>query len=68
MHLLQSGVDLWLISVWLGHVTIDTTHQYVEADMQMKRRALEKGGITAPSIARDLWNPTDELMAFLDGL
>lgn len=39
MHLLQSGVDLHLIRMWLGHVALDTTHQYVEADMEMKRQA-----------------------------
>ena len=42
MHLLQSGVDLTVIRSWLGHVDISTTHGYVEVDMDMKRRALEK--------------------------
>jgi site-specific recombinase XerD len=68
MHLLQSGVDLHLIRMWLGHVALDTTHQYVEADLEMKRQALAKGGITAATAADASWQPTDELMAFLDGL
>jgi len=68
MHLLQSGVDLHLIRMWLGHVALDTTHQYVEADMEMKRQALNKGGITAATAADAPWQPTDELLAFLDGL
>lgn len=42
MHLLQGGVDLSVIKSWLGHVDISTTHGYVEIDMDMKRRALEK--------------------------
>ncbi|HAZ13105.1 MAG: hypothetical protein A2X86_09950 [Bdellovibrionales bacterium GWA2_49_15] len=42
MHLLQSGVELTVIRSWLGHVDIATTHSYVEIDMEMKRRALEK--------------------------
>lgn len=42
MHLLQSGVDLSVIKSWLGHIDISTTHGYVEIDMNMKRRALEK--------------------------
>src|SRR5262249_37416196 len=45
MHLLQAGVDVNVIRAWLGHVSLDTTHQYVEADLEMKRRALEKGGV-----------------------
>lgn len=44
MHLLQSGVDLTVIKSWLGHVDISTTHGYVEIDMNMKRKALEKIG------------------------
>lgn len=42
MHLLQSGVELTVIRSWLGHVDISTTHGYVEIDMEMKRKALEK--------------------------
>ncbi|MCG7853576.1 MAG: site-specific integrase, partial [Methanosarcinaceae archaeon] len=37
MHLLQSGVDLTIIKNWLGHVSLDTTHAYVEIDLEMKR-------------------------------
>jgi site-specific recombinase XerD len=40
MHLLQSGVDLTVIKNWLGHVKLDTTHGYVEIDLEMKRGAL----------------------------
>ena len=40
MHLLQSGVDLTVIKNWLGHVNLDTTHAYVEIDLEMKKKAL----------------------------
>jgi site-specific recombinase XerD len=40
MHLLQSGVDLPVIQAWLGHSRLETTHAYVEIDLDMKRRAL----------------------------
>ncbi len=40
MHLLQSGVDLSVIQAWLGHSRLETTHGYVEIDLDMKRRAL----------------------------
>jgi len=40
MHLLQAGVDLSIIRSWLGHVNLQTTHAYVEIDMEMKRKVL----------------------------
>ncbi len=41
MHLLQSGNDISVVKAWLGHADINTTHGYVEIDMNMKRKALE---------------------------
>jgi len=66
MHLLQSGVDLAVIALWLGHESLETTHIYVEADLQMKRQALDK---LAPAgrPARP-FTPDDSLMTFLAGL
>ena len=40
MHLLQAGVDLATIQTWLGPVDISTTHDYIEIDRKMKRKAL----------------------------
>jgi site-specific recombinase XerD len=42
MHLLQSGVDLSVIALWLGHENPATTHHYVEADLAMKEQALAR--------------------------
>jgi site-specific recombinase XerC len=42
MHLLQAGIDMAVIALWLGHESIETTHIYVEADLAMKERALER--------------------------
>jgi len=66
MGLLQSGVDLAIIRSWLGHVSLDTTHHYIEADVEMKRRALEKcpASITKPARYR----PPDTLLAMLERL
>lgn len=42
MHLLQAGVDITVIALWLGHESPTTTHGYVEADLAMKQRALAR--------------------------
>ena len=42
MHLLQSGVDITVIALWLGHESTETTHHYIEADLDMKSKALAK--------------------------
>jgi site-specific recombinase XerD len=42
MHLLQSGVSLEIIRDFLGHVDVKTTQIYARANLEMKRRALEK--------------------------
>src|SRR5664279_2911368 len=42
MHLLQSGVDISVVALWLGHESPMTTHMYVEADLSMKALALAR--------------------------
>ena len=66
MHLLQSGVDLVTIQSVLGHASVNTTHQYVEADLEMKRRALEKCATVETNPAP--YQPTDEVLALLESL
>jgi len=58
MHLLRAGNDVTMVSYWLGHADINTTHIYVEIDMEMKRQMLQKAG--APAVQKPLpWqNPT----------
>lgn len=66
MHLLQSGVDITVIALWLGHESPTTTHRYVEADLAMKQRAL--AALTEPSQRHARFAPSDDLLAFLEGL
>jgi site-specific recombinase XerD len=66
MHLLQSGVDMTVIALWLGHESPSTTHMYIEADLSMKERAL--GRLQPPTKAGARYKPTDPLMQFLQGL
>src|SRR5262249_60343053 len=66
MHLLQSGVDLTVIALWLGHESPETTHQYVEADLRMKEEVLAKATGVPTGAAR--YQPTGKLLEFLDSL
>jgi integrase/recombinase XerD len=66
MHLLQAGVDITVIALWLGHESPTTTHGYVEADLAMKKRALDK--LVEPARRHVRFKPSDDLLAFLDGL
>jgi site-specific recombinase XerD len=60
MHLLRAGNDINMVSYWLGHADINTTHVYVEIDMDMKRKMLEK--TAAPLVANTLpWQRPDIL-------
>ncbi|MBQ6907049.1 MAG: tyrosine-type recombinase/integrase [Clostridia bacterium] len=42
MSLYQNGVDLSLVSQWLGHSRVETTLIYAHADTEIKRQAIEK--------------------------
>ncbi len=66
MHLLQSGVDMSVIALWLGHESPSTTHMYLEADLAMKERAL--GRLQPPARSAARYRPPDRLMQFLQGL
>jgi len=66
MHLLQSGVDITVIALWLGHESTATTHMYVEADLAMKKRAIDK--IAMPTGKSRKFKPSDRLLAFLESL
>ena len=66
MHLLQAGVDITVIALWLGHASPTTTHGYVEADLAMKKRALDT--LAEPAQRRVRFKPSRDLLAFLDRL
>lgn len=63
MHLLQSGVDLSVIAMWLGHEDIETTHQYLDADLETKKRALDR--LPSPTVRRPRRKRQPRLLEFL---
>ena len=68
MHLLQSGISLDMIRDFLGHVDVKTTQIYARANLEMKRKALEK--ITDPSPVRTMpsWQQNKDLLDWLRSL
>lgn len=66
MHLLQAGVDISVIALWLGHESPVTTHHYVEADLTMKERALAK--LYEPDVKIQRYRAPDSLLDFLKTL
>jgi integrase/recombinase XerD len=64
--LLQAGNDRSVIALWLGHESIETTQMYLDADLSMKERALNR---TAPLRSRPgRFRPDDALLSFLSAL
>jgi site-specific recombinase XerD len=66
MHLLQAGVDISVIALWLGHESPTTTHLYIEADLTMKERALAK--LQEPEAKIQRYRAPDSLIDFLKTL
>jgi integrase/recombinase XerD len=66
MHLLQAGVDIATIALWLGHESIETTHVYLQADLAMKEEALGKLEPIEGEWQR--FRADDPLLAFLASL
>ncbi len=66
MHLVQAGVDISLIALWLGHESPVTTHQYVQSDLTMKERALAR--LNEPEAKIQRYRAPDSLINFLKTL
>jgi site-specific recombinase XerD len=66
MALLQSGVDITVIALWLGHESPATTHMYVEADLAMKEKALR--AIQPPKSEPVRYCAKGQVLRFLQGL
>lgn len=66
MHMLQAGVDITVIALWLGHENPSTTHMYVEADLAMKERALK--AVQPPRLKHTRYRPTSRVLEFLQRL
>ena len=66
MGLIHAGVDPVVISLWLGHESIQSTNVYVPADMTLKERALDRTVPIAVRLGR--YRAPDPLLAFPEAL
>jgi site-specific recombinase XerD len=69
LHLLQSGAELNVIKSWLGHVSITTTSEYIEIDMAMKRKAIERCPPLVPDPEGETrWHASKDIIQWLEDL
>jgi integrase/recombinase XerD len=66
MALLQSGVDIAVIALWLGHESIETTNEYLHANLAIKEKALATLQPVGKKFRR--FKPDDILLDFLANL
>jgi integrase/recombinase XerD len=66
MHLLQAGVDITAIALWLGHESPLTTHKYLEADLQMKKKTLSR--LKQLKANLKTFAPKDPVLALLEAI
>ena len=68
VHLVAAGVDITVIRSWLGHVSLDTTNHYAQANLETKRKALERLGASSRPEKPPSWKHEKGVLAWLDTL
>jgi site-specific recombinase XerD len=66
--LVAAGVDITVIRSWLGHVRLDTTNIYARANLETKRKALEKIDASIRPGKPPRWKADPQLMVWLNSL
>lgn len=68
VHLVAAGVDVTVIRSWLGHVSLDTTNHYAQANLETKRQALDRLEISSRPGKPPSWKQDKTVLAWLDTL
>lgn len=69
VHLIAAGVDVTVIRSWLGHVSLDTTNHYAQANLDTKRAALERLDHSSKTVKKPpRWKNDERLLTWLDSL
>jgi len=68
VQLVAAGVDVTVIRSWLGHVKLETTNHYAEANIETKRKALEQVDPKLRPSKPPRWKRDTDLLTWLDSL
>jgi site-specific recombinase XerD len=68
VSLVAAGVDVTVIRSWLGHESLDTTNVYARANLETKRKALEKVDRSVRPDKPPRWKREVALLEWLDSL
>jgi len=68
VSLVAAGVDVTVIRSWLGHESLDTTNVYARANVETKRRALEKVDPSVRPAKPPRWKREVALLEWLDSV
>lgn len=66
MQMLEAGIDRTMIALWLGHESVETTQIYLDANLAMKEKILEK--MVPLNVPKGRYIPDDRLLSFLSSL
>jgi integrase/recombinase XerD len=66
MRMLEAGIDIATIALWLGHESTQSTQAYLHADLAMKQQAMNRMQPNNPPVKR--YRPTGSLLKFLESL
>jgi len=61
-----AGRNTTVIALWLGDADVRSTQPYMHADLAIKERALAL--VTSADVKPGRYKPSDDLLAFLEGL
>jgi site-specific recombinase XerD len=66
MRMLDAGIDITTIALWLGHESTQATQAYLHADLGMKERAMARIAPLGSKGSRFI--PKDHMLRFLEAL
>jgi len=66
MQMLQAGIDRSMIALWLGHESYETTQIYLDANLSIKEKLLEK--MVPLKVRKGRYKADDQLLTFLKSL
>lgn len=66
MRMLEAGIDITTIALWLGHESTEATMTYLQADLTMKQKAMDR--ISPPDVRGRRYHPKADILNFLENL